>query len=117
MSKGLELFRKELRPVLLKHFELQYDNNENPELYDKNVKEYLRREIQLLSQDVNVTIEFIDECSATEFELLTDVWCYVINKTKSKELADKLISYTRAEGNNLSEYEGRLGYSLDHDDF
>jgi len=110
--KGNQLV-KELRPILAKHFAA---SDENSEKYDKATKGYCLDEIEILSRNVDATIDALEYLTDMEFYLLTEVWHKVVNKTHSQKLADELVRMVNSECNNLAEYEDRLRYSVNHDD-
>ena len=47
------------------------------------------KEIELFTKDIKATIEFVkNDCTASQFSWMSEVWDEIVEKTKSKEFVD-----------------------------
>ncbi|MEE1212747.1 MAG: hypothetical protein UHO11_09655 [Treponema sp.] len=49
----------------------------------------IEKEIELFTKDIKATIEFVkNDCTASQFSWMSEVWDEIVEKTKSKEFVD-----------------------------
>jgi hypothetical protein len=72
---------------IIKFREIIKQREETDDEWDYGVEQCWKREIEILSEDIQSTIEFLEnECTAEEYVWISEVFDDIIEKKPSKEL-------------------------------
>ncbi len=73
------------REVIKERIRLALDSDE----WDYGIEQCWKKEVEILSEDVNSTIEFLrDECTADEYSWISEVIDDLAEETNSRELVE-----------------------------